>query len=514
MAFNQEPPPGRFDEEPASYVNGLAANDSAPEPVMPHDLEAEAAVVSAVLLDPQAFDKVKGFLRPEHFYSEAHRRIHEACVELSAEGKPVDVVQVATWLRGRGRLAQVGGMAYLTEVLNAAPAVANVEAYGRTVHEKWRVRQMIAACKRIAAQGYTAYGDASTFIDGAVAQVTALQSVPAAADSTLYGAELAEPLSPISWLCSGLRLTSGAPTVAAGNSFAGKSLAWTDVAVAVAMGADAFGSFRCRRGRSLMLDYDGQGQRISQDRLQRIVRSRGADLRDLGKAIGYARRPGFYLDDADAAERLLRLLDGVDLCVIDSWRGATPATDEWRRGPVQAVGERLEHVSTKTGCVIVIINHTVKPARDGASNRSSMHDVHGSSAKAEMAQALYAFEGEEGKQVTRVKHAKERVTGQTIAPFGLRFEDVERDGDPRWGLRVMHVDREEVVRNTSGALDELKEQIRKLVLKQHDLRSKNAICERIKGGSKSSKLQAIVELLEEGLLTQPGGERTPFYALP
>ncbi len=108
-----------------------------PEPIAtegrvpPHDLDAEAAVLSAVMLDPLAFDKVNEFLRPEHFYSEAHRRIHEACVELSAEGKPVDVVQVATWLRDRERLAQVGGMAYLTEVLNAAPAVANVVAYAR-----------------------------------------------------------------------------------------------------------------------------------------------------------------------------------------------------------------------------------------------------------------------------------------------------------------------------------------------------------------------------------------------
>ena len=110
----------------------------------PHDLDAEAAVLSAVMLDPLAFDKVNEFLRPEHFYSEAHRRIHEACVELSAEGKPVDVVQVATWLRDRERLAQVGGMAYMTEVLNAAPAVANVVSYAKTIHEKFRVRQLIS----------------------------------------------------------------------------------------------------------------------------------------------------------------------------------------------------------------------------------------------------------------------------------------------------------------------------------------------------------------------------------
>jgi replicative DNA helicase len=135
--------------------------------VPPHDLDAEAAVLSAVMVDPGAFDKVNEFLRPEQFYSEAHRRIFEAAVDLSATGKPVDVVQVATWLRDHERLAQVGGMAYLTEVLNAAPAVANVAAYARTIHEKWRVRQLILACQRVAAQGYAGYGEPQEFIDSA-----------------------------------------------------------------------------------------------------------------------------------------------------------------------------------------------------------------------------------------------------------------------------------------------------------------------------------------------------------
>ncbi|HEY4016915.1 MAG TPA: replicative DNA helicase [Polyangiaceae bacterium] len=133
----------------------------------PHDLEAEAAVLSAVMVDPLALDKVCEFLKAEHFYSEAHRRIFEACVELAAEGKPVDLVQVATWLRDRERLSQVGGVAYMTEVLNAAPAVAHVAAYGKTIHEKWRVRSLILACQRVTAQGYSGYGDPQQFIDSA-----------------------------------------------------------------------------------------------------------------------------------------------------------------------------------------------------------------------------------------------------------------------------------------------------------------------------------------------------------
>ena len=135
--------------------------------VPPHDLDAEAAVLSAILIDTMAMDRVVEFLRPEHFYAESHRRIFEACLELRQSGQPVDIVQVGSWLKNRERIAQVGGMAYLTDILNAAPAVANIQAYAKTIHEKWRVRQLIATCQRVAGQGYIDYGDAQAFIDGA-----------------------------------------------------------------------------------------------------------------------------------------------------------------------------------------------------------------------------------------------------------------------------------------------------------------------------------------------------------
>jgi replicative DNA helicase len=146
--------------------------------VPPHDLDAEAAVLSAVMLDVFALDRVLEFLKPEHFYSEAHRRIFEAAVDLRASGKPVDVVQIGTWLKDRGRIAQIGGMGYLTEVLNAAPAVANVAAYGRTIREKSRIRQLIATCQRVSAEGYLDYGEAQTFIDSAEQAVYDIARTP------------------------------------------------------------------------------------------------------------------------------------------------------------------------------------------------------------------------------------------------------------------------------------------------------------------------------------------------
>jgi replicative DNA helicase len=134
--------------------------------VPPHDLEAEAAVLSAIMLDPAALDKVVE-LKADYFYSEAHRRIFEAALELRAAGQPVDVVQVGSWLKDRQRLAQVGGAAYLQQILDSVPVVANVAAYGRTIHEKFRIRQLILACQKVTAQGYVDYGEPQSFIDNA-----------------------------------------------------------------------------------------------------------------------------------------------------------------------------------------------------------------------------------------------------------------------------------------------------------------------------------------------------------
>src|SRR6188768_2500988 len=107
--------------------------------VPPHDLDAEAAVLSAVMLAQEAFDRVAEFLRPEHFYSGANQRVFEAVLALQSESRPVDVITVAGWLRDRGVLQQVGGTAYLAQLTDAIPTIAHVEAHGKAVREKWRL---------------------------------------------------------------------------------------------------------------------------------------------------------------------------------------------------------------------------------------------------------------------------------------------------------------------------------------------------------------------------------------
>jgi len=148
--------------------------------VPPHDLDAEAAVLSAVLLKQEALDRVAEILKSEHFYSEANGKIYEAAIELARTGAPIDTVQVASWLRDRERLAQIGGAAYLAQIVDATPAVAHVAFHAKTVREKWRLRRLISECQRVSAEGYGDVGGVQEFIDGAEQAIYELARTPEA----------------------------------------------------------------------------------------------------------------------------------------------------------------------------------------------------------------------------------------------------------------------------------------------------------------------------------------------
>jgi YD repeat-containing protein len=467
-----------------------------PPRLPPHDLEAERKVLGSIIIDPERLPEVAG-LEPEHFYSEAHRQTWIACRALIEQGRSISIETVADQLRTTGRLAQVGGLAYVIDlhVLNAIYPKQQLADLLGIVLRTYRERQALLVAAQLDAQVRAGIPGAAAL---AISSLQALAPKPAEEDGILFGAELAERLPDIPWLCAGLKITAGAHTLVSGNAYSGKSLAMQDLQLAVASGGDVFGTFRCTRGRVIGLDYDGQGRRITQERAQRLARARGLDLRELDKSIAYKRRPGFYLDDPDALEKLLRLIDGFSLCVVDSWRGATPNTDEWKRGPVQVVTDRLEAASTKSGCVIIAIDHLVKPSRDGATSRSSMHDVHGSTAKSETPQSLFNFAGDEGNSQAHVTHKKERATGKTISPFALRFEDIEDHGDPRWGLRVVYVDRAETAAGSGKAkLDAVVASVRDCIRDNPGIAGAEAV-RTILGTNAALVRAAVNTLLAEG----------------
>lgn len=131
--------------------------------VPPSDLRAESACLSAAMLDDSARAIVLGMVPDQDYYSDQHRLISLAMRHLTERGEAVDAVTVLGHLRSRQLEKRAGGAVYMSELVDATPAVGNVEAHCRIVADLARVRRTIAVCQRYGAKGYTVE-DASAYL--------------------------------------------------------------------------------------------------------------------------------------------------------------------------------------------------------------------------------------------------------------------------------------------------------------------------------------------------------------
>jgi replicative DNA helicase len=116
------------------------------------NLDAEAAVLSAALLDSDAALELTELLAPEDFYADANRRVFEAILGLLQQGTSVDVVSASARLRDSNRLEQIGGTPYLAQLIDATPAIANLGDHAKLVRDSARVRRAGVTFQRLAAE--------------------------------------------------------------------------------------------------------------------------------------------------------------------------------------------------------------------------------------------------------------------------------------------------------------------------------------------------------------------------
>jgi len=143
------------------------APDQSPEPIegpgegttrstatVPHNREAEEAVVGAVLINPEVYYDLAQFLLADDFYIHRHRWIWEAFTRLHEQRIPLDFLTVTEELERVGQLGEIGGPAYLTALLNQVPTSLHAEAYGRMVEAAAIRRRMLTAANQIATLAY------------------------------------------------------------------------------------------------------------------------------------------------------------------------------------------------------------------------------------------------------------------------------------------------------------------------------------------------------------------------
>lgn len=142
--------------------------------VPPHDNTVEQSVLGAILIDKDAMMDVAEFLRPHHFYRDAHTCIYTAMMELYEAHEPIDVVTLTAQLKKSGTLKTVGGATYISELLNVVPTSAHAEQYARIIQEDATKRRLVESAAKITEMAFREEGSAQEIVNEAEQEIFAI----------------------------------------------------------------------------------------------------------------------------------------------------------------------------------------------------------------------------------------------------------------------------------------------------------------------------------------------------
>ena len=399
---------------------------------LPHDREAERAILGAVLLDNQAFDAAAQVLTPEDFFGEAHRLIFEAMGTLSGRSEAIDTVTLREVLERRNVLERAGGAAYVSSLIDGLPAAANVDQYARIIKDKAILRDAIDEAETIRNMAMDPGADPEVVLAGAQQAIAAIANGAGRAAERVRVYELAEYLElrlpPRQSLLSPW-LNEKDLALLYANRGDGKTWVALSIALGVATGTRALGWEAPAPAPVLFVDGEMPVETL-QLRMCSLLAGLDPDLEasEIPFRILAADAQELSVPSLDSPEGR-RLIDAVlgdaRLVVFDNIStlfGAGPENEAEAWGPAQELLLGLR----RRGVAVLLVHHAGKSgAQRGTSRREDVLDT------VIKLQRPSDYRAEDGARF-EVRFEKARgLIGGDVAPFEARLS-TDENGFSTW----------------------------------------------------------------------------------
>ncbi|RLE22331.1 MAG: replicative DNA helicase [Acidobacteria bacterium] len=370
----------------------------------PSDLEAERAVLGAVLVEPVALLSVMETLEEQDFYLDQHRMIYGACLTLQQRGQAADLLTVTNHLREEGLLERVGGAALVSSLLDALPDVANVRHYADIVFDKAVKRRLMHAARSILDTCSIDKGEAKVAVESAQKAVYAiaegtlgggLESIGKLTETALISLEKAqETHSSLTGIDTGYYelndKTGGLQDtdliiLAARPSMGKTSLGLNICAHAAIRGKKKVAVFSLEMSsEQLVRRLLSSEARVDQGRLTHGYLAKN-DWPKITTAAETVKKADLWIDDTpgitvmelSAKARRLKQEHGLDLVMVDylqlmsGGRGNTSRTEE-----VSAISRGLKGVAKELGVPLLVLSQlSRRPEQRGSDHRPQLSDL-------------------------------------------------------------------------------------------------------------------------------------------
>lgn len=376
--------------------------------VPPQNIEAEQAVLGAIMTNDSAIHCAVELLVPIDFYRTVHQTIFEACINLFGRGEAIDLVTVTEELQKMNALEDIGGASYVVHLVDTVPPAAHVEYHARIIRDKAMLRSLIEAAQRIANRAFEADEDVDLVMDEsehAIFQISqgrsslALEPVGSGIPSSIAKIEkLSEHKIEVTGVPTGLKdldaLLSGLQDtdliLVAGRPGSGKSSLCLDMAMHAAIDAHrtvAFFSMEMSR-EQLIQRMLASKARIPLHWLRRgFLRDR--DWANLTAAAGLLVDSPIFVDDTPgitilemkAKARRLRSEHGLNLIVVDYIQlMQSRKRVENRQQEISEISRALKGLAKELNIPVVALSQLSRKVEDREEKRPALSDLRESGA--------------------------------------------------------------------------------------------------------------------------------------
>ncbi|MCA9361110.1 replicative DNA helicase [Candidatus Kaiserbacteria bacterium] len=180
--------------------------------VPPHNIEAERALLGAIILKPDVMHDVSTTVYPESFYADKHSEIYRAALEIFTKGDPIDIVSLSNKLKANSQLERVGGAVFLTELIESVPAAGNALYYADVVSGRAVLRGLIHAADDIAELGFSDPENIDDTIDQAEKKIYGVTHSSIKQKFKTIGSSLSEAWERFEHLSANQDVHRGVPT--------------------------------------------------------------------------------------------------------------------------------------------------------------------------------------------------------------------------------------------------------------------------------------------------------------
>lgn len=378
----------------------------------PQPTEAELSVLGALLIEDEAFARIKDVIDEQMFVRENHRRIFRAMANVHRQGGVIDPTSIADELKLRGELEEAGGLPKLAELLDAVPTATQLEPHARILADRAHRQRIKEAAAHLDASASDPDADLSEVVAGARERLLALRNGAGSRRRLVLRQLLqGQPPAPPELLVDDFLLAADINFLG-GDGDAGKSTALLATAVATVLGRPVFGSLEVRRAGSVAIGAPEDGAAVVRHHVDALTAGlsdaltkseRAALERDL-HIIGDDRPINLLTDTAELAELLADIRP--TLLILDPISDLIGGEDENEERVAQAVCSNLRHhIARPLGTAVALAGHLRKPGRDGGGG-PTVHDLKGSAGWANHSRLVWLVSKPKGGSTITFRLAK------------------------------------------------------------------------------------------------------------